>query len=144
MPPKLNITEFSAEYVMDIPEIDEQHKVFLSMLGEIDAASSDLYKPMDDDEVDNIVDVLDKLRDYALLHFRTEESFMAEIDYPGLPLQKKAHNRFITDVIRLEAELLNGSSMPAITIRNFIHEWYHAHIIEMDKPFGAFHKENSE
>ncbi len=85
---------------------------------------------------------MSELREYALLHFRTEESYMQETAYPGLAKQKQAHNRFITDVIRMEAELMNGSAIPAIKIRNFMHDWYRDHILELDKPFGKFYKEN--
>lgn len=142
MPPKLNLAGFTEEYVMDIPEIDEQHKAFFDLLDRIGQAAPDLYKVLDDDEVDGVVDVLDELRNYAMLHFRTEEAYMKEVDFPDLSKQKKAHNRFITDLIRLEAELLNGSAMPAITIRNFMHDWYRDHIMSMDKPFSSFYKEN--
>ena len=109
MPPKLNLAGFTAEYLMDIPEIDEQHKLFFELLDKIGDTTDDLYKPLSDDEVDNVIDVLNELRNYALLHFRTEESYMREIDYPGLPKQKNEHNRFITDVIRLEAEIGRAS-----------------------------------
>ena len=141
---KLNLAGFTEEYVVNIPEIDEQHKEFFDLLGKIETVAPDLYKVMDDDEVDDIVDVISELRDYALLHFRTEESYMQECNYPGLSDQKKEHNRFITDVIRMEAELMNGSAMPAIKIRNFMHDWYRDHIMEMDKPFSEFYSKNKE
>ncbi len=103
-----------------------------------------MYRALDDDEVDELIDVVSELRDYAMDHFRTEESYMREVNYPGLPVQKKEHNRFITDVIRMEAELMNGSAMPAIKIRNFMHDWYRDHILNLDKPFSKFYKENSK
>jgi hemerythrin len=143
MSPKLNLAQFSAEYVLDIAEIDEQHKSFFELMNKIGSVTDDLYKPLDDDEVDDVIDVLDELRDYALLHFRTEESYMQEVAYPGLSKQKREHNRFITDVIRLEAELMNGSAMPAIKIQNFMHDWYREHILELDKPFSVFYKKTS-
>lgn len=144
MPPKLNLAGFTAEYAMDIPEIDEQHKTFFELLNAIGATATDLYKPLSDEEVDEVLDILNELRDFALLHFRTEESYMQEVKYPDLPIQKREHNRFITDVVRIEAELLNGSSMPAIKIRNFMFEWYRGHILKLDKPFGDFYKKNSK
>ena len=144
MASKLQLAGFTKEYVMDIPEIDEQHKTFFELLDRIGEVAPDLYKPLDDDEVDDVVDVLNELRDYAMLHFRTEEAYMREVDFPGLSAQKKYHNRFITDVIRMEAELLNGSAIPAINIRNFMHDWYRDHILTMDKPFSDFYKNNSK
>lgn len=144
MPPTLNLAGFTSEYVVNIPEIDEQHETFFDMLDRITEVAPDLYKPLDDDTVDDIVDILSELRDYALLHFRTEESYMQEVDYPGLDKQKNEHNRFITDVIRMEAELMNGSSMPPIKVRNFMHDWYRDHILELDKPFSEFYNKNKK
>ncbi|MGL1861703.1 MAG: hemerythrin family protein [Pseudodesulfovibrio sp.] len=144
MASKLNLVGFTEEYVMDIPEIDDQHKAFFDLLDKINDVAPDLYKPLSDEEVDDIVDVINELRDYALFHFRTEEAYMQEINYPELAKQKKEHNRFITDVIRMEAELMNGSSMPAIKVRNFMHDWYRGHIMSEDKPFGEFYKKNSK
>jgi len=143
MSPKLNLAGFSAEYVMNIPEIDEQHEHFFDMLGTIAEAVPDMYRPLEEDEVDAVADVISELRDYALLHFRTEEAYMQEVNYPGLAAQRKEHNRFITDVIRLEADLMKGLSMPAIKIRNFMHDWYRDHIMTLDKPFSDFYNKNN-
>lgn len=144
MSPTLNIAGFTKEYIVDIPEIDDQHEAFFKMLDKINDVVPDMYKPLDDDEVDDLIDVISELRDYALEHFRTEEGYMQEVDYPGTGKQKKEHNRFITDVIRLEAELMNGSAMPPIKVRNFMHDWYRDHILNLDKPFGEYYKENSK
>lgn len=144
MSPTLNIAGFTKEYIVDIPEIDDQHEAFFKMLDKINDVVPDMYKPLDDDEVDDLIDVVSELRDYALEHFRTEEGYMQEVDYPGTGKQKKEHNRFITDVIRLEAELMNGSAMPPIKVRNFMHDWYRDHILNLDKPFGEYYKENSK
>ncbi len=144
MAPTLNIAGFTKEYVVGIPEIDEQHETFFQMLDKINDVVPDMYKPLDEDEVDDLVDVVGGLRDYALEHFRTEEFYMQEVDYPGIGEQQKEHNRFITDVIRLEAELMNGAALPAIKVRNFMLDWYRDHILNLDKPFSEFYKENSK
>lgn len=144
MTPKLNIGGFTKEYLLGIPEIDEQHETFYNMLAKVGESVSDMYKPLDDDEVDALIDVMGQLRDYALIHFGTEESYMKEVGYPGLAEQKKEHNRFLSDVIRMEAELMNGSSIPAIRVHNFVHQWYREHILEHDKPLGEFYKNNKK
>ena len=135
---RINLAGFSEEYVMGIEELDDQHRHFFQLLDKIAEATPDLYRPLEEDEVDAVIDVIDEMRDYALFHFRTEESMMKEADYPGLTEQKREHNRFITDVIRMEAELMNGSAMPAVKIRTFMHDWYRDHILSLDKPFSEF------
>ncbi len=136
MTQRLSLAGFTAEYVMDIEELDEQHRTFFTLLAKLATSVPDMYRPLDDEEADAVIDVLNELRDYAMLHFRTEEGYMQEIGYPGLEKQKREHNRFITDVIRMEGELLNGTVMPAIKLHNFMHDWYRDHILTLDKPFG--------
>lgn len=144
MPPKLNLAGFTEEYIVGVDEIDDQHREFFTLLDKIGDVVPDLYKPLDDEEVDDLLDVMYDLRDYALLHFRTEEGYMKEVDYPGLEKQRTEHNRFITDVIRMEAELMNGTAMPAIKVRNFMHDWYRDHILSLDKPFCEFYNKKKQ
>ena len=141
MPSDPNSADFKKEYIIGIPELDEQHETFLTMLDAITDVAPDPYKPLDEDEADDLVDVLGELRDHALLHFRTEEDCMEEVDYPGLGDQEEAHARFIADLTRMEAEVMNGTAIPAIKIRNFVHDWLRDHILELDKPFAKFQGE---
>lgn len=143
MAPKLNLAGFSQEYLMDIPEIDEQHKSYFELLDTMTEVVDDFYTPMTEDEADGVIDILDRLREYALVHFHTEEGYMAEAKYPGLEAQRNEHNRFITDVIRMTGEIMNGTAMPAIKIRNFMHDWYRDHILTMDKPFSEYYRQRS-
>ena len=142
MPSDPNSADFKKEYTIGIPELDEQHETFFTLLDTIADVAPDLYKPLDDDEADDLMDVLGKLRDHALLHFRTEESCMEEADYPGLDDQEEAHDRFMADLTRMEAEVMNGTAMPAIKIRNFVHDWLRDHLLELDRPFGEFLSRN--
>lgn len=139
-----NRPDFPDAIYLGIPDLDRQHEAFFTMLAKVGGVTNDLYKVLDDDEVDDVLDILYDLRDYALEHFGTEEGFMKEVDYPGLDVQKAEHNRFISDVIRMEAELMNGSAIPAIKVHNFVHDWLHHHIAEYDQPFGEFYKKKKK
>ena len=140
MAPDPDLSGFKDEYTIGIPELDEQHESFFTLLDNITRVAPDLYTPLDDDEADELVDVLGELREFALLHFRTEEDCMEEVGYPDLDRQEEAHARFISDLTRMEAEVMNGTAIPAIKIRNFVHDWLRDHILELDSRFGEFHR----
>jgi len=142
MPSDPNTTNPKKEYTIGIPELDEQHETFFNLLNTITDVTQDPYSPLDEDEADQLVDVLGELREHALLHFRTEEDCMEEAGYPGLDGQEEAHAKFISDLTRMEAEVMNGTAMPAVKIRNFVHDWLREHVLELDKKFGEFHSEN--
>ena len=39
---------------------------------------------------------------------------------------------------------MNGSAIPPIKVRTFMTEWCREHILNMDKPFGKFYKDNKK
>lgn len=134
---------FSAQHALGIPDIDKQHEAIFNLLEKIGTVSNDGYRPLDDDEVDVLLDILIELREQALDHFGTEEGYMLEADYPGRDDHATAHEHFIDDVTRFEVELMNGSAIPPVTIRAAMIDWYSEHILGMDKPFGDFYKKTN-
>lgn len=142
MASKLNMAGFSKEHVVEIQEIDEQHETFFDMLGKIDTVADDLYRPLDDDGVDDVLDIMSEIREFAQAHFGTEEGYMEEVDYPDLDTHKAAHDKLLDDIVRMEGELLNGSSVPPIKIRTFLADSSLEHIISQDMAFGKFYKKN--
>jgi len=144
MSAKPNPAGFSPELTLGIPELDEQHQTLFSMIGRINSVSPDMYRQLDDDETDEMLDIMNDLKDSAMQHFSFEENLMDEADYPGLDNQQEAHERFLDDITRMEAELMNGTSIPPVKIQGFLTDWFDEHIREMDLPFAKFRKENAK
>jgi hemerythrin len=144
MSPKPNPAEYSPDLTLGIAELDEQHQTIFTMLGRVDSVSPDMYRQLDDDETDEMLDIMNDLKDSFMQHFSYEENLMDEADYPGLDDQQDAHERFLDDITRMEAELMNGSSIPPVKIHGYLADWFDAHIREMDLPFAQFRKENTK
>lgn len=144
MQPTANPVDFSEQTSIGIPEIDKQHAAFMAKLEDINTVSNDTFQPLDDDGVDDILDILSDLRDFALLTFGTEESLMLESDYPDLDAHKEAHEKFIDDIGGLEAEVMNGTAMPPAKILSFVQELYLSHIADLDKAFSKFYNNSKQ
>jgi hemerythrin len=144
MSAKPNPAGFSPELALGIPELDDQHQALFDMLGRIDAVSPDMYRQLDDDETDEMLDIMNDLKDSAMQHFSFEENLMDEADYPGLDDQQDAHERFLDDLTRVEAELMNGTSVPLVKIHGFLADWFDEHIREKDLHFAKFRKESAK
>ncbi len=144
MASKLNTAGFSKECTLGIQEIDEQHETFFDLLGKIDTVSTDLYRPVDDDALDDMLDIMSEIREFTQAHFGTEEGYMEEVDYPELDAHSAAHDKLLDDIIRMEAELLNGSSAPPIKIQKFLADTSRDHILTLDKPFVEFYNKNKK
>ena len=140
MPAKPNLVGFTPDLAVGVPELDDQHETFFTMLGRIDAVSPDMYRQLDDDETDVMLDIMNDLKDFAIQHFSFEETMMGESDYPGLDDQLDAHERFLDDIIRTEADLMNGTAVPPVKIHGALADWFADHIREMDLAFGEFRK----
>ncbi|EGB16422.1 hemerythrin-like metal-binding protein [Pseudodesulfovibrio mercurii] len=143
MSAKQNPAGFTPELTLGVRELDEQHETLFRMLDRIDTVSPDMYRQLDDDETDAMLDIMNDLKDAALQHFGYEENLMDETDYPGLDDQQDAHERFIDDLIRLEAELMNGTSVPPVKLHAFLADWFADHVRELDRPFAEFRNKSA-
>ena len=70
------------------------------MLGKIESVTDDLYRPLDDDTLDDALDIMAEIREFAQEHFGIEEGYMKEVDYPGLEDHKAAHDKLLDHIIR--------------------------------------------
>lgn len=81
-------------YSVNISLLDKQHQKLFDTVNELDQA---LRAGQGNAAVEP---VLDKLVEYALVHFAAEESLMKRQDFPGLPTHRTQHdvppdNRFL-------------------------------------------------
>lgn len=136
---KLNLVRFDASMSVDDADLDGQHARFFELLNEFGSILTDPYHPITDAaERAAVLDLVGRLRDYALFHFGDEERRMKDCGYPGYADQKKAHNAFIRSVLAFERDLEAGYPLAAVKIRDFIHDWYRRHILDEDKKYAPF------
>ena len=121
--------EWNDDYLLDITEIDNQHKKLVSLANElydITTGTEEAYKL-------DMSKVLKKLTDYTVYHFSSEEEFMKRYGYAGVDLHKTAHDGFINEVnnqIKLleDCKIESGARFYA-----FVVNWVLTHIAKADK-----------
>ena len=130
--------QWSEDFVIGVPEIDNQHKALVEKLNNL----IDTYN----DNPDKIRDALDFLIDYALLHFETEERFMEQYNYPGLNEQIEEHRKFTKTVNQFVDDFLMMGPTPEIAkrIEKEVIEWIEHHILNVDKKIGKFIKKQKD
>ncbi|HHT94119.1 MAG TPA: hemerythrin family protein [Clostridiaceae bacterium] len=119
-----------------LAHIDNQHKIFLEKANNLFEAG----KNRKSKEV--IAEMLDFLEAYANEHFRDEEAYMAQINYPGLEQQRSAHQGFVEELNKLKEEYEQSGGNVALIIDSYvmIMNWLTKHISNMDKKIGDFAK----
>ena len=126
------------DLTLGIRELDEQHRTLFTVLDRILAVSRDPYRQLDDDGTNAVLDIMTDLKDAALQHFDQEETLMGQRDYPGLDDQQEAHERFLVDLVRIEADLMNGTAVPPVRLHADLADQLAAHVRVMDRELVQF------
>lgn len=114
-----------------IKEIDEQHKILISILNEL---YENLQKGAVSDQVDEI---LKKLKDYTDYHFKTEEMMMRKINFPYLTFHLNEHKNFLSKLIELVENKASTTSFK-LEILLFLRDWLVKHIIASDRKIKKY------
>jgi len=119
-----------------VGEIDEQHKALVSMLNTLHEVSA---KAVDASVVPETVT---KLKEYALMHFATEERYMKRNKYPDLFDHMAEHAFFVSKVKDFTATTADEiNTLPAVM--DFLKKWLVEHIGNVDIKMGRFLKQNT-
>ncbi len=86
------------------------------------------------DKYDEIVAIIQKLRNYTKEHFRDEEEYMESIGYEGLEAQKMAHAVFIQKLSEISFEHIDDNQQVYLEeLMAFLFNWLANHILKSDK-----------
>lgn len=125
---------FTDTYLTGIPIIDKEHRELFRIIG-------DVYRVMTDemafDKYDEIVRLLDELKEYTKFHFQDEEIYMESIHYEGLDAQKRAHEAFVSRLEDMNLDQIDENQQETLEdMMEFLTEWLVNHILHSDKKIG--------
>ena len=118
------------EYNTGLPEIDAQHQRLFELGSEIFS----LVNSKDGaDHYDEIVAILDDLREYTIYHFDFEEKYQLSIDYENYDEHKILHDNLIDKLTNIETENIDSmQGTVMIQLLDFIANWIGNHILKED------------
>ena len=119
-------------YRVNIALLDQQHRQLIETVNELDQA-------LRTGEGKSVVEaVLDKLVEYALVHFTAEERLMQQHDFPGLSTHQTQHEMFRQKIaIYLEDQKAGKPGVP-VSLLLFMQEWMKQHLLTTDRQYSAF------
>lgn len=122
---------FSDEYYTGINFVDDEHKELFRIIEDVNQVIMNDYVH---DKYDEIVRLLEELKNYTQYHFNDEEEYMTKIGYEGLGAQKKAHDAFINRLEELDLEEIDDNQQQTLEeLMEFLTSWLVNHILHMDK-----------
>lgn len=119
-------------YRVNIVLPDQQHQQLIDTVNELDQA-------LRMGEGKSVVDaVLDKLVEYALVHFTAEERLMQQHDFPGLSTHQTQHEMFRQKIGTYLEDLKAGKAGVPVSLLLFMQEWMKQHLLTTDRQYSAF------
>ena len=89
-----------------------------------------------------IGNVLNELINYTAVHFKTEEKYFNQFNYPDSIAHKLEHSNFVNKVLTFKKEFDEGRQSMTIDVLNFLVSWLKNHILISDKNYSNFFNEN--
>lgn len=127
---------WSSKFLIGIPMIDEQHKILVRTANKLYRILL-LSKP--DKIKEDLLDIFQQLYEYALHHFKVEESIMERYKYPKLAHHREAHYQFVKKLDKYFERVNDGNLRDlGLSLLAFLRQWLLLHLLKMDKEIGVF------
>ena len=126
--------EFTDDCLTGIETIDNEHRELFRIINDLQDL---LINEMSEDKYDRTREMLQRLENYAEEHFKHEEEYMASINDPELPIQKKQHLEFCNKIDQADATIpSDGQDEFLQNLLTFLVTWLYRHILGSDLMIG--------
>jgi hemerythrin-like metal-binding protein len=124
--------EWTPEFAIGMPFIDEQHEALFRYAAELYAAMAVGRGKAE------VSKTLARLIEYTEGHFAAEERLMRMHNYPGLAVQQAQHRALAEKVKAFAAEHESGQAVVTVQLLQFLRTWLETHIRQVDMKLAAF------
>lgn len=122
---------FTDEFRTQIPLVDKEHETLFNLVRQTYELVHDEFRV---DKFDDIIEIIEELRDYTIKHFADEEQYMKSINYDGLPEQVAAHTAFVEKLNAIDFDEIDRDQEDALDkLIKFLLNWLVQHILKVDK-----------
>ena len=128
--------EWEDKYSVGISIIDEEHKKLIGILNKA------IFAKGHNDNPEELREVLREMTNYALTHFKTEETYMEEFNYPEYQGHKEEHKEFYTEMFSYLGKVIEDDYQIANEIIEYLKWWLVNHIQGTDKKYIDCFKRN--
>jgi hemerythrin len=133
------LIEWDDSLKLGIAVVDRQHERLVGIINRLHEAT------LEGRGTDAIGGIIDELIIYTATHFRMEEKYFAQFEYPDAAEHKREHDALIEKVSAFANDFENAlrSSRPAQAeeLLQFLQIWWRYHMMETDAKFVTLFKE---
>ena len=127
--------EWMESYSVGISELDDDHKVLVSLV-------NDLVVLVNGEKKDTALgEILERLMDYTVFHFGREERLFEETDYPEADVHRRSHDRFVRRLVEFHMHH-RKKTLKTTDLATFLMDWLMTHIQHEDKRYSLHFRAN--
>ena len=126
----MSLITWDSRYEIGLPEIDAEHKVFVSIIQRIEEAVK-----VEDKE--HVIKLIEELLKYADFHFCSEENIMIREEYPDYHWHKKLHQHLLVE-LRDRIQIIKYEYIDFDVLLKFLVAWFKGHTQIEDKKFAEY------
>jgi hemerythrin len=126
------LMQWSKMFETNIKKIDEQHQGLVKILNSLHDSM------LNGDSNSEMGKLLEKLVNYTVIHFKTEEEFFDKYRFSESAQHKKEHNDLATKAGALLKDHKAGKTVVSADLMYFLKDWLKNHILGSDKKYGPY------
>lgn len=132
------IIKWKPSYAIGVDRIDEQHKHLFDLA---EQAEELLELPDHMDKYDEIVSIVQELKDYVVYHFEEEEKLLLEMKYNKYFTHRIQHQDFVAAMEKLNIyEIDANQKEELLKIINIVGNWLVNHVLDEDAKWAQYYK----
>ena len=124
---------FDASLTVGNVMLDRQHQRLLDLCSQV----ADCVKDVSPGSSERFHMVLNDVGDYAFEHFKAEESFLSQHNYPQLAAHKKEHMGFLSQLSQF-LFAANGGELDRVGLYQLLSTWLTEHMYGSDMHYAEF------
>lgn len=131
----MTLMQWNEAMSVGVEELDEQHRKLVGLI-------NDAYEALQVHDETRMAQLLDDMREYAIIHFDTEEGLLDKCGYPELSAHKFQHAKFNEAVREFKSKQFQNTNLSQIFV--FLSRWLASHIMEDDMRYAPYLTEKPE
>lgn len=116
--------------------IDRQHAAIVKIINDM---RNEIVAPSQ--HKSDFAELLSRLTDYGLEHFKTEEDYMELYNFPEIKSHRQAHQNYTLRIALLNTNYFQIKSEGKENVLDFLLKWWKEHIQNMDKRYIEYIRE---
>lgn len=126
----MSLIVWNSIYETGIAEVDNEHKVFVSIIQRLESGIAAQNKMQ-------VMNIVEELLKYADFHFTSEENIMIREEYPDYQWHKRIHERLLIE-LRDKIHIMKYEFIDFDLLLNFVISWFKGHTTIEDKKIGEY------